>query len=95
MKGGNTLNTYLITYDLHTPGQKYDCIKNKIENNYGWWKCLNNIYIIKTNQTAVQIRDFLKNCIDNNDTILVTRLNGEAAWQGFDTQCSNWLKVNL
>jgi hypothetical protein len=33
--------------------------------------------------------------IDSNDELLVVKLTREAAWQGFDNNCSTWLKNNL
>lgn len=89
------MNTYLITYDLNSPGQKYECISKKIKDSYSWWKCLNNIFIIKSDNSSSQIRDFLKPCIDSNDKLIVLKLSGEGAWKGFDEKCSNWLKNNL
>ena len=45
--------------------------------------------------TSISIRDYLTNFIDVNDELLVVGLNGEAAWHGFNSECSNWLKNNL
>ena len=43
------MNVYLITYDLNTPGQKYDCLYKAIEKAFPTrWSCMNNIFIIRT-----------------------------------------------
>jgi len=51
--------------------------------------------VSKTDLTAEQIRDRLLPHIDRTDELLVAKLTGEAAWYGFDTEGSNWLKENL
>jgi len=89
------MNTYLIGYDLKTKGQNYNCLYDKIKNNYSYWHCLDSTFLVKTNQTSVQIRDFLKPCLDSNDSLLVVTLSGEAAWAGFSDDCGQWLKKNL
>lgn len=64
-----------------------------ISNN--WWHCLDSTWLVKTDLTTAQVRDRLTPYLDRNDEILVAKLNGEAAWAGFDQRCSDWLKNNL
>ena len=33
--------------------------------------------------------------IDNNDQLIVADLGGNAAWHGFNEECSNWITTNL
>lgn len=90
------MKSILIGYDLNKSGQDYkeliDAIK-AIAN--GWWHCLDSTWIIKTDQTCVQVRDTLKPHIDSNDELLVVALTGEGAWAGFNDECSKWLKNTL
>ena len=87
--------TYLIGYDLNKSGQDYSTLIEKIKELGDWWHCLNIAFIIKSTSTSISIRDYLTNFIDVNDELLVVGLNGEAAWRGFNSECSNWLKNNL
>ena len=87
--------TYLIGYDLNKSGQDYSTLIEKIKELGDWWHCLDSTFIIKSTSTSISIRDHLKNFIDVNDELLVVGLNGEAAWHGFNSECSNWLKNNL
>lgn len=87
--------TYLIGYDLNKSGQDYSTLIEKIKELGDWWHCLDSTFIIKSTSTSISIRDHLKNFIDVNDELLVVGLNGEAAWYGFNSECSNWLKNNL
>ena len=88
--------TFMIGYDLNRPGQNYTNLIAAIKGiGPGWWHCLDSTWLVKTEQTAVQIRDKLNPHIDITDELLVAKLSGEGAWVGFDTECSTWLKNNL
>ena len=89
--------SYMIGYDLNKPIQNYTDLINAIKKvGSNWWHCLDSTWIVKTDKTAAQIRDELTPHIDQqNDELLVAKLTGDAAWTGFDTDCSNWLKNNL
>ncbi len=90
------MNVYLITYDLNSPGQKYDCLYEAIKKSFPtYWNCMNNIFIIQTSYSAIQIRDYLDKCIDGNDKLLVASLGKEVAWQGLNKNCSDWFEKVL
>lgn len=89
------MKSYLIGYDLNKTGQDYETLIEQIKKLGTWWHYLDSMWIIKSDLTAVQIRDNLKSYIDSNDELLVAKLSGEAAWTGFNDECSNWLKNNL
>jgi len=89
------MNSYLIGYDLDKPGQDYKDLFEAIKALGSWWHCLDSTWIIKSNLSSEAIRNILMKVMDNNDKLLVARLSGEAAWFGFDQQCSDWLKNNL
>lgn len=94
------MNVYLITYDLNTPGQKYNCLYKAIEKSFPHrWNEMNNIFIVQSNNSAEQIRNYLSSCIDSNDKLLVVKLatgiSSEAAWQGINKNGSDWLKTAL
>ncbi|MFA4975834.1 MAG: CRISPR-associated protein Cas2 [Thermodesulfovibrionales bacterium] len=89
------MKTYLITYDLNRPGQKYNELYEAIKKIGTWWHCLDSNWIVKSNSSAAQIRDLLTPHMDSNDALLVAHLSGEAAWKGLSTECSDWLTNNL
>lgn len=92
------MKTYLVGYDLNRPRgeddyqQLTDALKTSFDN---WWHHLDSTWIIKTNLSAVEIRDSLTRYIDSGDELLVVQLSGEGAWTGFNTNGSTWLKTNL
>jgi len=89
------MKTYLIGYDLIKEGQDYDSLIEEIKKIGTWWHGLGSTWIVKTNLEASQIRDRLSPKIDINDKLIVIRLKREAAWIGFNKQCSDWLKEKL
>ncbi len=86
------MKTYLVGYDLDKPDQDYPALINAIRTHGTWWHHLDATWIIKTDQSAPQIRDFLTKHIGKSDELLVVRLAGEGAWFGFNEKGSNWLK---
>ncbi len=89
------MKTYMIGYDLDRPGQDYPELIEAIKNYGWWWHHLDSTWIIRTDSSAAQIRDYLQQFIDPNDELLVARLSGEAAWRGIPERGSKWLRDNL
>ncbi|WP_267550458.1 hypothetical protein [Rhizobium rhizogenes] len=86
---------YVVAYDLIKTGQNYNCIIEKIKQYGNWAHVQESVWFIVTSNTAVQIRDNLQSCLDNNDKLIVAALTGEAAWLGLDKEISDWLQNNL
>jgi hypothetical protein len=91
------MSNYIIGYDLNRPrGQDdYPKLFDAIKQLGSWWHHLDSTWIVATTYSAVQIRDHLSPFIDSGDELLVARLSGEAAWNGFDEKGSQWLKTTL
>lgn len=89
------MKTYVIGYDLHRPGQDYALLFEALKSYKIYWHCLDSTWLIHTSQSAAEVRDYLVQYIDRNDSLMVARLSGEAAWQGFSAEGSAWLKQQL
>lgn len=85
---------YQISYDLRKQ-RNYDALYERIKRYGTWCHALESTWVIVTNQSAAQIRDNLKAVMDQDDGLLVTRLQGEAAWYGLGQSNANWLKQAL
>ena len=86
---------YLVGYDLNKPGQDYSDLFEAIKSYGTWWHHLDSTWIIVTDETAVQVRDYLRQYIDDNDELLVVTIGPPAAWYGFTDKGSQWLKGEL
>lgn len=89
------MKSYLISYDLNKSGQNYTILIEKIKSFENYKHCMDSIWLIKTTDSAIQIRNYLKPCIDINDELLIVELNKEAAWIGISRRCAEWIEENL
>jgi hypothetical protein len=91
------VKSYLIGYDLNRPRgpDDYPDLIKAIKVFGTWWHNLDSTWIVRSDLTAVEIRDQLSPLIDSGDELLVATLSGEAAWIGFNNKGSDWLKENL
>ena len=79
----------LLTYDLISPGRDYAPVHEHIKTNYTWCKGLESVWLLDTTYTVAQIRDALKNLIDDNDKLFVVRITRE--WASLNYYCGDWL----
>lgn len=90
------MKTYLVGYDLNKPGQDYSKLIGALKTFPNWWSYLDSTWILKTDWSAEQVRNYLWRHMDGSDELLVVRLAGEAAWIGFtDAPASPWLMTNI
>lgn len=86
--------TYLVIYDLISPGQDYKTVHEQIKTYKKWARPTESTWVVVTEKSAKEIRDHIKSHIDKNDRLLVVKSAGEGAWS--NTRCSNeWLRDNL
>ncbi len=88
---------YMIGYDLITPGKDYNTLVQAITQVFPThWHCLDSTWLIVSDLSSQQIRDYLLTFIDSNDRLLVAQMGRSAAWtNSFNTGCQNWLRTNL
>lgn len=89
------MSAYIVTYDLHKEGQNYNCLHEKLKTYGAYWHMQGSVWLIKTSQTAAQVRDYLSPCLDHNDKLMVAELSGQAAWIGYSNDATKWLKESL
>lgn len=87
---------YIVAYDLYQEGQNYNCLTKKLEAYPTHWHMQRSVWIIVTDQTAMQIHDNLAICIDGNDKLFVGKLDRDAAWSNkYGQKVTDWLQKNL
>lgn len=84
---------YIITYDLHAPGQNYGALADRIKSYPRCAKLMQSTWCVVTPQTSEQVRDYLKLALDGNDKLLVGVL-GTSAWYGLSAELTDWLKAS-
>ena len=89
------MSVFVVTYDLHQQGQNYVGLIQKLKAYPTHWHAQGSVWIIETGQSAAQVRDNLRPCLDANDKLIVAKLEGEAAWVGYSDEITKWLKDRL
>ena len=84
--------TYIISYDLDKAGQNYKTLYDAIKSYGTWWHHLDSTWCIVTQHTVEEVTGHLSQCLDNNDSLLVMKTCGVAAWTSFGDEGDNWLK---
>ena len=92
------MQSLLITYDLVGTSETSADYRRLIEHLKGgyanWAKIALSTWVVRTEQSAKQVRDTLQRYLDADDRLFVASLTGVAAWQ--NAMCSNdWLQANL
>jgi hypothetical protein len=82
---------YCIGYELENLENTYATLIEEIETYETWWHCLESTWIIGSPRTADEVKSHLQQYIGLNDKLVVLEIAGNAAWVGFDKECSDWL----
>jgi len=88
------MKVYQISYDLKKR-RSYSAFYKRLRSYGIYCHVLESSWVIVTDQNAVPIRDYLAQAMDPDDGLLVTRLQGEAAWRGLGAKLSQWLETEL
>lgn len=81
---------YLINYDLYSPGKDYSPLIQAIQAFGSWAKISRSCWMIRSDHTAVQIRNSLSKHLDGNDTLFVCSVGTWAA-HNISSEVVNWL----
>jgi hypothetical protein len=82
---------YCIGYELENLENTYATLIEEIETYETWWHCLESTWIIGSPKTVDEVKSHLQQYIGLNDKLVVLEIAGNAAWVGFDKECSDWL----
>ena len=81
----------LITYDLNTPGKNYQVLYECIKSLGDWWHHLDSTWLVNTTLSPYQIDAFLRQCIDDNDYLLVIEVNPSTAAGWLPEDAGKWI----
>lgn len=79
---------YMISYDLNTPGQKYEQIKDVIKGfNGAYIRLQNSFWLVRNDLTPDEMSERIRSVIDGNDELLICEVVNN--YQG-QTSKDNW-----
>lgn len=71
----STSSVYLISYDLCQPGQNYESVAKRIQRFPAWFHILQSAWFVQTSANANYIYEQVRQCLDQNDLLFVTRVD--------------------
>lgn len=80
----------LITYDLMSPGQKYEPLHEAIKSAGTWWHHLESTWLVETNLTPKQWYEKLAPFLDQNDNILIIEVK-QNYWGWLPQKAWDWI----
>jgi CRISPR/Cas system-associated endoribonuclease Cas2 len=89
------VSMFVVSYDLNKSGQDYEAIHKRIKSWPTHWHMQGSVWLIVTTDSVTTIRDHIQKVMDNNDKLFVAKLSSEAAWKGYSSNISEWLKNYL
>lgn len=86
--------TFIVTYDTHA-GRNYKSLYDGMEEN-GGVRLAESVWGIALNNTAGEVRDWVKSLLDSDDTIVVIQVKPKPSWatQKAKKGANDWLKEN-
>ncbi|HEY1810990.1 MAG TPA: hypothetical protein VGG74_01450 [Kofleriaceae bacterium] len=86
------MSVLLVAFELARPGRNSDAVIARIKE-YGHWARVNaSTYLVCTDRTSIQVRDWVLQAMTNKDKVYVTVVAHEAAWFGHPDLFSNWVR---
>lgn len=73
------MKLYWVGYDLMSPGKDYSRLTTELVA-LGAERILLSDWALKSNYTAAQLRDHLKQFLDRNDRLMVAEVGNWASW---------------
>ena len=84
----------IISYDLTNPGRNYEPLIKRIKELGPWARLGGSAYLVLTQYTVVQVRDYLWHVMDKSDKIYVGISLPPSAWAGMPNDVSEWIRNN-
>jgi len=88
------MSVYLITYELHYD-KDYQKIHEAIESLGGCIHCLRSVWFVSTGHSIAEVREILKESIDDDDSLLILKPSREWESLNLPMACKAWIKRHL
>ena len=84
---------YVVSYDLHKIRDYSKIHKGIISLSSNWCKPLATLYVLESNKPTLQVRDFLTNYLDGDDSLFVVEVKPPFNWaaKNLDKDVIKWL----
>lgn len=86
---------YSISYDLQNATSEYQDLYDGIKDFGTWWHQTESVWMIKTEKSAKEVRDYLIQFLKRGDKLFVIEVRKHWAGVGFGEEEYDWLNKNL
>jgi hypothetical protein len=76
VKETKEMNNLFVAYDLISPGQNYEAIRNEIKKLGNWYQFQYSLYYVNTALSAQAAHDQVRRAMDANDKLVVVDASG-------------------
>lgn len=85
---------HLITYDLNSPGQKYEKLYEAIKSaGSTWCHPLDSTWLIVTTKSVQQTVDYIRNAaLDDTDTVFVVDVTSDTRRGWLSKEVWDWIE---
>lgn len=82
----------IITYELTSPWMNSEQLVQRIKKLGGWARLSSSSYLVLTEHTPVQVRDYLAEVIGQSDQLYVGAAPSPSAWKGLPNDVGEWIR---
>lgn len=82
----------IISYELTNPGRNSEPLIQQIKTLGGWARLSASTYLVLTENTPVQVRDYLGQTMDKSDKLYVGAAPAPSAWKGLPDAVGEWIR---
>lgn len=87
---------YVVTYDLNKNGQKYEELYALLKTyDYIRDSGLDSVWFISTAKSAIQLSDHIRMVMDDNDRLIVTKMNRFEYNGWMDEDIWKWIDARI
>jgi hypothetical protein len=87
--------TLLITYDLNSPGQKYEPLHETIKAQGDWWHYMESTWLVVTSKTPKDVFAALNEHIDGTDRAIVVGISSREYSGWLTDEAWEWLRKHV
>lgn len=86
---------YSVSYDLNTPGKKYEELYDKLRSFNGYNHIMDSTWLVCSDQSASDVFDIIKSVIDKNDNVFISKVNPNEYSGWLSQKKWDWIKRNI
>lgn len=87
------MNNLFISYDLISPGQRYDKVTEEIKKHGAWAKVHLSLFYVNSSQSAEQFAKNVWSVMDSNDKLIVIdATNNTSYFYNLEPDVANMIK---